>query len=79
MRREILPRLSNERYEITLPDGLPMIEMDDRWQEHRLLFLLLEGDPGLIPNCSYLSNNSLPSHMSTFFGESDDKPIDSAE
>ncbi len=79
MRMEILPRLSNERYEITLPDGFRMIEMDDRWQEHSLLFLLIEGDPCLIPNCSYVSNNYLPSHISTLFGESDDKSIDIVE
>ncbi len=41
MRMEILPRLSNERSEITLPDGFRMVEMDDRWREHSLLFLLL--------------------------------------
>lgn len=40
MRMEILPRLSNERYEITLPDGFRMVEMNDRWREHSLLFLL---------------------------------------
>jgi hypothetical protein len=40
MRREIFPRLSCERYEITLPDGFQMVEMDDRWREHSLLFLL---------------------------------------
>ncbi len=41
MRMEILPRLSNERYEITLPDGFRMVEMDDRWRRQSLLFLLL--------------------------------------
>ena len=40
MRTEIFPRLRCERYEITLPDGFRMVEMDDRWREHSLLFLL---------------------------------------
>lgn len=40
MRGEIFPRLYNERYTITLPDGFQMREMYDRWQEYSLLFLL---------------------------------------
>ncbi len=39
-RSEMFPRLPCERYEITLPDGFQMVEMDDRWREHSLLFLL---------------------------------------
>lgn len=40
MRGEIFPRLYNERYDITLPDGFQMREMYDRCQEYSLLFLL---------------------------------------
>ena len=40
MRGEIFPRLYNERYTITLPDGFQVREMYDRWQEYSLLFLL---------------------------------------
>jgi hypothetical protein len=40
MRREVLPRLYNERYMITLPDGFQVREMYDRCQEYSLFFLL---------------------------------------
>ncbi|HEX6554732.1 MAG TPA: hypothetical protein VF026_18345 [Ktedonobacteraceae bacterium] len=40
MRGEVFPRLYNERYIITLPDGFQMREMYDRCQGHSLLFLL---------------------------------------
>jgi hypothetical protein len=40
MRVEIYPRLYNERYTITLPDGFQIREMYDRCQEQSLLFLL---------------------------------------
>jgi hypothetical protein len=40
LRVEIFPRLYNERYTITLPDGVQMREMYDRCQEKSLLFLL---------------------------------------
>ena len=40
MRTEIFPRLYNERYTITLPDGFQIREMYDRCQEQSLLFLL---------------------------------------
>jgi hypothetical protein len=39
-RMEIFPRLYNERYQITLPDGFQIREMFDRCQEQSLLFLL---------------------------------------
>ena len=39
MRREVFPRLSNERYIITLPDGFQMKEVYERCQEYSLLFL----------------------------------------
>jgi hypothetical protein len=39
-RMEILPRLYNERYQITLPDGFQIRQMYDRCQEQSLLFLL---------------------------------------
>src|SRR5258708_1384118 len=39
-RAEIFPRMYNERYTITLPDGVQMREMYDRWQENSLLFLM---------------------------------------
>ena len=41
MRAEIFPRLYNERYQITLPDGFQIREMYDRCKEYSLLFLLL--------------------------------------
>jgi len=41
MRREIFPRLYNERYSITLPDGFQMREMYDRCRELSLLFVLV--------------------------------------
>jgi len=40
MRMEIYPRLYNERYQITLPDGFQIREMYERCQEYSLLFLL---------------------------------------
>ena len=40
MRTEIFPRLYNERYQITLPNGFQIREMYDRCQEYSLLFLL---------------------------------------
>ena len=40
MREEIFPRMYNARYTITLPDGIQMREMYDRWQENSLLFLM---------------------------------------
>lgn len=39
-RTEIFPRLYNERYQVTLPDGFQMREMYDRCEEQTLLFLL---------------------------------------
>ena len=39
MRREVFPRLYNERYIITLPDGFQMREVYERCQEYSLLFL----------------------------------------
>ncbi len=41
IRTELLPRLRDERFEITLPDGFQLIELCDRWRERSLLFLLL--------------------------------------
>jgi hypothetical protein len=38
-RAEIFPRLYNERYQITLPDGFQIREMYDRCKEYSLLFL----------------------------------------
>ena len=38
-RMEIFPRLYNERYQITLPDGFQVREMYDRCREQSLLFL----------------------------------------
>ncbi|MFL5692309.1 MAG: hypothetical protein ACJ795_10925 [Ktedonobacteraceae bacterium] len=40
LRTESFPRLYNERYQITLPDGVQLREMYDRCQENSLLFLL---------------------------------------
>jgi hypothetical protein len=40
LREEIFPRMYNERYTITLPNGVQMREMYDRWQEKSLLFLM---------------------------------------
>src|SRR5260370_20952341 len=40
MQAEIFPRLYNERYTITLPDGFQIREMCDRCQGQSLLFLL---------------------------------------
>ena len=37
---EIFPRLYNERYQITLPDGFQLRQMYDRCKEQSLLFLL---------------------------------------
>ena len=39
-RTEIFPRLYNERYQITLPDGFQVREIYDRCREQSLLFLL---------------------------------------
>lgn len=41
VRREVFPRLYNERYTIMLPDGFQIREMYDRCQEYSLLFLLV--------------------------------------
>lgn len=39
-RAEIFPRLYNERYQVTLPDGFQLRQMCDRCNEQSLLFLV---------------------------------------